>query len=94
MLIGYIDEDVPYCGGNCSATGGVATSIPAQVMRNFPSAASNSSQFEAYIQRNTGHGINLHYNATGAYNVIGGFLRSKGLASSGDGESLEIHGKS
>lgn len=71
------DEDLPYCGGNCSATGGTASSIPAQVKKNFPKA-----DFTAYIQPNTGHGINAHYNATGAYNVIQNFLASKGLGSS------------
>ena len=35
----------------------------------------------AYIQPETGHGINLHYNATGAYGVINNFLQAKGLQS-------------
>ena len=38
-----------------------------------------STDFEAYIQPNSGHGINLSYNATGAYDVIQTFLKSKGL---------------
>lgn len=69
-------NDVPYCGGNCMATGGALASIPAGVQMNVPGA----SPFEAYIQPNTGHGINLHYNQTGAYAVITSFLAANGLA--------------
>ena len=46
---------------------------------NFPDLA--AANFEAYIQPNTGHGINLHYNATGTYDVIEEFLSAHGLAS-------------
>lgn len=76
-----IDNDVPYCGGNCMATGnpGLA-SVPADVMKSFPNV--DASNFTTYIQPNTGHGINFHYNATGAYDVIQTFLSSKGLAPS------------
>ena len=68
-------NDLPFCGGDCLNTGGIAASIPAQGQMSFPSA----SVFEAFIQPNTGHGINLHYNATGAYNRIADFLRSNGV---------------
>lgn len=71
-------NDLPYCGGDCLATGNSSlASIPAKVASNFPYVA--SSNFTAYIQPNSGHGINLHYNATGAYNVINTFLKGKGL---------------
>jgi hypothetical protein len=50
------------------------------VKMNFPNVA--TSNFSAVIQPNSGHGINLHYNATGAYDVINTFLNSKGLMSS------------
>ncbi|MCJ1385851.1 hypothetical protein MMC17_008975 [Xylographa soralifera] len=74
-------NDVPYCGGNCLATGNPSlASIPAAVAMSFPNVG--VSNFTAYIQPNTAHGINLHYNATGAYDVIQTFLASKGLASS------------
>ena len=70
--------DLPYCGGNCFATGlPTLASIPAAAAANFPMVA--ASNFTAYIQPNTGHGINAHYNATGAYGVIQTFLKSKGL---------------
>jgi pimeloyl-ACP methyl ester carboxylesterase len=73
-------NDLPYCGGDCLATGGAVASIPAQVQKNFPNVAAGN--FTAYIQPNTGHGINAHYNASGAYDVINGFLNGKGLMSS------------
>ncbi|KUJ15481.1 uncharacterized protein LY89DRAFT_686221 [Mollisia scopiformis] len=70
-------NDLPYCGGDCLDTGGAAASIPAQVAMNFP-----VGNFTSYIQPDSGHGINLHYNATGAYAVINDYLNSKGLMSS------------
>ena len=54
-------------------------SIPAAVVEAFPKVP--TGDFVAIIQPETSHGINLHYNATGAYNVIGDFLAAKGLAS-------------
>jgi hypothetical protein len=69
------DKDIPFCGGDCFATGGAAESIPAAAKAVFPSA----SAFAAYIQPNTGHGINLHHNATGAYQQIHNFLAAHGL---------------
>ena len=39
---------------------------------NFPYAKS----FEAYIQPNTGHGLNFHYNITAAYEIIQSFFKS------------------
>lgn len=38
--------------------------------------------FEAYIQPDTAHAINLHYNSTGTYNVIQRFLTCEGLGPS------------
>lgn len=72
------ENDNIYCGGNCTATGGTAASIPADVKANYP----NASAFEAYIQPNTGHGINLHYNSTAAFTVIQDWFTNHGLASS------------
>lgn len=73
------DADLPYCGGNCTNTGTTAQSLMAEVKTAFPRVADNN--FTAYTQPNTGHGINLHYNATGAYRVINDFLNSHGLQS-------------
>ncbi|KAL8699297.1 MAG: hypothetical protein Q9201_006082 [Fulgogasparrea decipioides] len=73
------EQDVIYCGGDCFATGHPAlASIPAKFKSAFPAAKA----FEAYIQPNTAHAINLHYNSTAAYNVIQRFLTSQGLAPS------------
>ena len=73
------DEDLIFCGGNCRATGDPAlASIPAGAKAAFPAV----KVFEAYIQPNMGHGINVHYNATAAYRVSQRFLVSNGLASS------------
>ena len=52
-------------------------SIPAAGKLEFP--LFSAEDFVAYIQPKTGHGINLHYNATGAYKVISMFLAAKGL---------------
>lgn len=68
-------NDVVFCGGNCYATGGAADSIPAAAKPAFPKAKA----FDAYVQPNTGHGLNLHYNATGTYKKIGSFLKEQGL---------------
>ncbi|PVH78197.1 hypothetical protein DL98DRAFT_550201 [Cadophora sp. DSE1049] len=73
------DSDLPYCGSDCLATGGAAPSIPSQVKMNFPNVA--DANFSAVVQPNSGHSINLPYNATGAYAVMNDFLGSKGLAS-------------
>ncbi|RDW82754.1 hypothetical protein BP6252_03866 [Coleophoma cylindrospora] len=74
------DSDLPFCGGDCLATGGSAPSVMSSVSTNFPNVAAEN--FTTYVQPNTGHGINLSYNATGAYAVIASFLEAKGLVSS------------
>ncbi|CAI7636675.1 unnamed protein product [Penicillium glandicola] len=70
-------NDLPFCGGDCLYTGGTGASIPAAAKALFPSA----SAFSAYIHPNTGHAINMHYNATGAYKQINDFLGVHGLMS-------------
>lgn len=72
-------NDLPYCGGDCLATGNPAlASIPAAAEAAFPMVGAGN--FTAYIQPNSGHGINAHYNATGAYDVINEYLNGKWLA--------------
>ncbi|KAL1961579.1 hypothetical protein VTN77DRAFT_1431 [Rasamsonia byssochlamydoides] len=72
-------EDKIFCGGSCLTTGDPdIASIPAAAAPSFPKA----STFQAYIQPNTGHGINLHYNSTAAYKFIQNFLIEHGLGSS------------
>lgn len=76
MLKSLLANDLPFCGGDCFATGNASLpSIPAALAMTFPNVP--SANFEAYIQPNTGHGINLHYNATDAYDVINKFLNAK-----------------
>ena len=79
-LASIIANDLPFCGGDCFATGNPSLpSIPAAMIKAFPKI--KPEKFAAYIQPNMGHSINLHYNATGAYMVINGFLKKQGLAS-------------
>jgi len=72
------EHDVPFCGGNCygQVPGTNTSTIPQGVAMSYPAA----SKFDAYIQPSTGHGINFHFNATAAYEVIQTFLSSNGLA--------------
>lgn len=52
------EQDLIFCAGNCTATGTSGLpNLPAGLAGAFP----NASNFEAYIQKNTGHGFNLHY---------------------------------
>ena len=77
----FLANDLPYCGADCLATGRHdLPSIPAAVAANFPMVG--APNFTAYIQPNTGHGLNFHYNATAGYRVINEFLGGKGLGSS------------
>jgi pimeloyl-ACP methyl ester carboxylesterase len=75
VLILTGQQDAIFCGGDCTATGTDDASIPAQAVKQFPSA----SAFEAYIQPDTAHGINPHYNSTGAYKVIQSWLGAHDL---------------
>ncbi|KAL6150985.1 hypothetical protein ACJQWK_10464 [Exserohilum turcicum] len=72
------ENDVPFCGGNCygQIEGANFSNIPEAVGMAFPSA----SAFFSYIQPNTGHGLNLHYNATAGYQVMQDFLAANGLS--------------
>lgn len=76
VLVFTGDHDLPYCGGDCVATGTSSPSIPAAVSKNFP----NASSFEAYIQPNTGHGLTFHYNATAGYKVMNDWIKSHGVS--------------
>lgn len=54
--------DLIFCGGDCVGLYGTQSAAK----EAFPKAKS----WERYIQPHVGHGINLHYNASGAYSVI------------------------
>jgi len=66
------DSDLIFCGSDCH---GVADGPDSPDAKVFPAA----KPFEAYIQPNTGHGMNLHHNATGWYGVVQDFLGKNGL---------------
>ncbi|KAJ0418381.1 Alpha/Beta hydrolase protein [Aspergillus carlsbadensis] len=61
-------SDLPFCGGDCSGVFEGPDSVSPFV---FPSAA----PFASYIQPDTGHALNLHYNASAAYEVIHSFIK-------------------
>ncbi|PVH93606.1 hypothetical protein DM02DRAFT_721660 [Periconia macrospinosa] len=70
------DRDQPFCGGDCYApTGTSSENIAAESKSLFPA----QGVFGAYLQPNTGHGINFHYNATAGYHVIQRWLVEHGL---------------
>lgn len=75
VLIVTASNDLPFCGGDCYNTAGGAESIPAEALTSFTAA----NPVQAYIQPNMGHGINLHYNASGAYDYIQNWLMANGM---------------
>ncbi|EUC38798.1 hypothetical protein COCCADRAFT_81899 [Bipolaris zeicola 26-R-13] len=73
------ETDVPFCGGNCYGK------IPGMQFENMIQAVDlvfpgKKEGVMAYVQPETGHGLNFHYNATGGYGVMQEFLASNGLA--------------
>jgi pimeloyl-ACP methyl ester carboxylesterase len=69
VLTGQFDQI--FCGGDCLATGNASIpNIPGEVAPAFPKA----KPFQTYIQPNSGHAVNVHFNSTGAYKVINEFL--------------------
>lgn len=53
-------NDLIFCGANCSYD-----FIDPPAKQAYPVA-----DLTTYIQPNTGHGMNLHYNATGWYDYV------------------------
>lgn len=66
-------EDLPFCFGNCSYPADKA----AMIKRMLYPAASNLST--TYLVPVMGHGVNLHYSATEAFEFIQDFVNSVGL---------------
>ncbi|KAL4868777.1 hypothetical protein BDV12DRAFT_185663 [Aspergillus spectabilis] len=64
--------DLPFCGGKCN---GILNGEESQSPFVFPSA----SPFTTYVQPDAGHGLNLHHNASAAYDVINSFLGGNSL---------------
>ncbi len=67
------EHDMPVCQGNCLLPTNLAAGTKALL---YP-AASNGSSY--YVAPDTGHEINYHYSATGAYEHIHKFLKKNGL---------------
>ncbi|KAL5381160.1 hypothetical protein DPSP01_007414 [Paraphaeosphaeria sporulosa] len=61
------DEDLAFCFGNCSAPVNKAEAV-------FPLLYPRAKTTGAYLARNTGHGLNLHYSAMEAYHYIQEFI--------------------
>jgi pimeloyl-ACP methyl ester carboxylesterase len=64
-------NDLIFCGGNCTTLLN-STSLAVE-------SYSSSSDVTTYIQPNTGHAINVHYNATGAYEVMLDWAKGHGF---------------
>ncbi|KIV88399.1 hypothetical protein PV10_08085 [Exophiala mesophila] len=77
VLVVTGERDVPFCGGDCRATGddsNNATIIDA-VEEYFP----NATVFEAFLVPSAGHGLNLEYSHNTTYQYIAQFLQTNGL---------------
>ena len=67
------ENNLPFCSGDCS----VPVNQAAAVKNKLYPAASNGSQY--LLVPDTGHGINLHYNAEMAFDQIQNFVKANGL---------------
>ncbi|KAF9736726.1 hypothetical protein PMIN06_003543 [Paraphaeosphaeria minitans] len=61
------NEDLAFCFGNCSAPVNKAEAV-------FPVLYPQAKTTGAYLAKNTGHGLNLHYSAVEAYHYIQDFI--------------------
>ncbi len=60
-------NDMLFCGGNCEGIVDGPDSVS-------PSLFPKAHIFESQLQPETGHGINLHFNAREGFNVVNDFL--------------------
>lgn len=71
------ERDLPFCGGDCLATGDPKLpSIPHGLKQFFP----QSSHFEASIVSAAGHGLNFEFSHESTYHQINQFLAANGLS--------------
>ncbi|KAF7195831.1 hypothetical protein HII31_02848 [Pseudocercospora fuligena] len=68
------EQDFPFCLGNCSYPQDQAAAV-----REAMYPAVKASGFGSYLVPNAGHGLNLHYSAQQAYEVIQTFLSKHGF---------------
>ncbi|GJC91444.1 ctr copper transporter family protein [Colletotrichum higginsianum] len=71
------DRDIPFCGGNCSATGDPALKSILDTSARFLQAA---SPFESYVVAGAGHGLALEYSHVETTGKILDFFVKNGLA--------------
>ncbi|KAK6206846.1 hypothetical protein QIS74_13334 [Colletotrichum tabaci] len=71
------DRDIPFCGGNCSATGDPALKSILDTSASFLRAA---SPFESYVVAGAGHGLALEYSHVETTGKILDFFVKNGLA--------------
>ena len=65
------DKDLIFCGSNCTGLlGSTSTAF---------TRFEGSKDTEVYIQPNTGHGMNLHFNATKGYEYVMSWLGKNGF---------------
>lgn len=67
------ENDFPFCQGNCLLPHNQAAAVKAAL---YPAASSGS---DYYIAPGAGHGLNLHYAASMAYEHIQNFIKKNGL---------------
>ncbi|TKA68294.1 hypothetical protein B0A49_01166 [Cryomyces minteri] len=81
VLIVVAEFDLIFCGGACGIPGSSVYVPPGGKAGDAPSAAffPKARPFDVVLQPRTGHGMNLHYNASSMYEVTFGFLRRNGL---------------
>ncbi|KAK0765868.1 hypothetical protein N5P37_001808 [Trichoderma harzianum] len=75
LLIVTGNEDVPFCGGNCSDTTTIQGTFPDLISFSKPFFP-HASSFKASVIPGGGHGLNLGYSHKLAYNSIFDFLKS------------------
>lgn len=63
VLMMTASHDSIFCGGNCTGIVDGPNSVSKSL---FP----KSKSWETYMQPETGHGMNLHFNASGWYGVV------------------------
>ncbi|KAG7126477.1 hypothetical protein HYQ46_010468 [Verticillium longisporum] len=74
---GYLDRDVPFCGGDCSATGNPQLKSILDTSSQFLQQA---QPFEAYVVKGAGHGLALEYSHVETTGKILDFFVQNGLA--------------
>jgi pimeloyl-ACP methyl ester carboxylesterase len=69
------DRDLPFCGGNCSATGGAGSSIPAIAAKaSFPNTTPTVNMIEG-----GGHALNMDNSHSQVFTAINDWLNSQGF---------------